>query len=158
MNVFVNRKFKGNEKRILEVLEKHFPYAFSMTKNYISDGSYLDFLHVCILRDIDFNYKGVLAFYDVAEVLKAHPEQDVEIWGENANEVYVAFLEVAGEWRGMNLGVDMMDLLQDRYFSRVLALTSKSDELVDKYYLKTGRFKINSDTNRRKLVFIKDFD
>lgn len=70
----------------------------------------------------------------------------------------MAFLEVAGEWRGMNLGVDMMDLLQDRYFSRVLALTSKSDELVDRYYLKTGRFKINSDTNRRKLVFIKDFD
>lgn len=162
MNVFVDRHWNNNDEEILELLKEKFPFCYSKTREFLSDKQFkkvfMPHYHYCFLKDLDCNIKAVIAWYLYDEVFKAHPEE------ENKNctypefykkMVFVSLVEVADEYRGQGIGIELFDYVQERCFNKTVLLTAKDDSVLYGYYLKTGRFE-RTEGGERDLFFIPE--
>jgi len=154
VNVFEYRKYKEHEDKIHMIISKYFPYTASMTEQFFNDAEfneiYLKHYHYCFLRDTDYNVKGCIAYYLYDEIFEDHPEEADKYDIDMRNRVYVSLLEVRDEYRGHNIGFEMIELLQDKFSNKKVCLTAKNDELLHKYYLKDGKFILESG---RELIY-----
>lgn len=161
MNVFIYKKWSENKNELLELLKNNFPYSFSMVSEFMNDKVfceyYLKHFNFGLLRDSDFNYIGLLAFYTYDDVFAAKPYEAKRYDRDMTNRVYVSLVEVAEKWRGKKLSVDMIELLQEKYHEKMISLTAKDDCILNDFYLKCGYFKKDFDTER-DLFYLRNYN